>query len=76
MAYSADPDQLASTEGNQSGYTLFAKSGYIGVQQAPTLYKLRRATAFPIRLHVRLAKTQLSLCVGTGWSVFAWRLCG
>ena len=32
MANSADPDQLAS-EANWSGSTLFAKSGYIRVQQ-------------------------------------------
>ena len=29
MANSADPDQLASSEANWSGSTLFAKSGYI-----------------------------------------------
>ena len=33
MANSADPDQLASSEANWSGYTLFAKAGYIRVQQ-------------------------------------------
>ena len=33
MANSADPDQLASLEANRSGSTLFAKSGYIQVQQ-------------------------------------------
>ena len=35
MANSADPDQLASseTEANWSGSTLFAKAGYIQVQQ-------------------------------------------
>ena len=32
MANSADPDQLAS-EANWSGSALFAKSGYIWVQQ-------------------------------------------
>ena len=30
---SADPDQLASSEANWSGSTLFAKAGYIRVQQ-------------------------------------------
>ena len=30
MANSADPDQLASSEANWSGSTLFAKAGYIG----------------------------------------------
>ena len=29
MANSADPDQLASSEANRSGSTLFAKGGYI-----------------------------------------------
>ena len=33
MANSADPDQLASSEANWSGYTMFAKAGYIRVQQ-------------------------------------------
>ena len=33
MANSADPDQLASKEANWSGSTLFAKAGYIRVQQ-------------------------------------------
>ena len=33
MANSADPDQLASEEANWSGSTLFAKAGYIRVQQ-------------------------------------------
>ena len=33
MTNSADPDQLASSEANWSGATLFAKTGYIQVQQ-------------------------------------------
>ena len=33
MANSVDPDQLASSEANWSGYTLFANAGYIRVQQ-------------------------------------------
>ena len=33
MANSADPDQLVSSEANWSGSTLFAKSGYIQIQQ-------------------------------------------
>ena len=33
MANSADPDQLASSEANSSGSTLFANAGYICVQQ-------------------------------------------
>ena len=33
MANSADPDQLASSEANWSGTTLYAKAGYIQVQQ-------------------------------------------
>ena len=34
MANSADPDQLASSEANWSGSTLFAKAGYILVAKA------------------------------------------
>ena len=33
MQNSADPDQLASSEANWSESTLFAKAGYIWVQQ-------------------------------------------
>ena len=33
MANSADPDQLASSEANKSGSTLFVKTVYIRVQQ-------------------------------------------
>ena len=33
MANSADPDQLASSEANWCGSTLFANAGYIRVQQ-------------------------------------------
>ena len=33
MANSADPGQLASSEANWSGSTLFANAGYIRVQQ-------------------------------------------
>ena len=33
MSNSADPDQLASSEANWPGSTLFAKAGYIQVQQ-------------------------------------------
>ena len=33
MTNSADPDQLASEEANWSGSTLFAKAGYIRIQQ-------------------------------------------
>ena len=33
MANSADSDQLASSEANWSGSTLFAKSGFIRAQQ-------------------------------------------
>ena len=33
MTSSADPDQMASEEANWSGSTVFAKVGYIRVQQ-------------------------------------------
>ena len=33
MDNSADPDQLAASEANWSGSTLFIKTGYIRVQQ-------------------------------------------
>ena len=33
MTNSADPDQMASSEANWSGSTLFAKAEYIWVQQ-------------------------------------------
>ena len=40
MANSADPDQLASSEANWSGSTLFAKAGHIRVQQDKGWYTL------------------------------------
>ena len=33
MTNSADPDKLASSEANWSGSKLFAKAGYIQIQQ-------------------------------------------
>ena len=33
MTNSADPDQMASSEANWSGSTLFTKAGYILIQQ-------------------------------------------
>ena len=33
MANSAEPDQLAPSEANWSGSSLFAKAGYTGIQQ-------------------------------------------
>ena len=33
MTKSADPDQLASSEANWSASTLFARAGYIRIQQ-------------------------------------------
>ena len=41
MANSADPDQLASSEANWSGSTLFTKTGYIWVQQDKGSYWLK-----------------------------------
>ena len=40
MANSADPDQLGSSEANWSGSTLFAKAGYIRVQQDYSVKKI------------------------------------
>ena len=37
MANSADPDQLASSEANWSGSTLFAKTGIIRVHALPLI---------------------------------------
>ena len=42
MANSADPDQLASSEANWSGPTLFAKAGYIWVQQDKGWQELKK----------------------------------
>ena len=40
MTNSADPDQLASSEANWSGSTLFANAGYIRVQQDKDLNEI------------------------------------
>ena len=47
MANSVDPDQLASSEANWSGSTLFAKAGYIRVQQDKGLSSIKRMGAQP-----------------------------
>ena len=39
MTNSADPDQLASSEANWSGSTLFTKAWYIRVQQGKGWFK-------------------------------------
>ena len=39
MTNSADPDQLASSEANWSGSTLFAKAGYILAWQSGPAFK-------------------------------------
>ena len=46
MANSADPDQLASSEANWSGSTLFAKAGYIWVQQDKDLTQNLNQTVY------------------------------
>ena len=52
MANSADPDQLASSEANWSGSTLFAKAGYIQVQQDKGIFILVRLNE--LRCHAHL----------------------
>ena len=47
MANSADPDQLASTEANWSGSTLFAKAGYVA-------FSKRRVKNEPLQILVSL----------------------
>ena len=44
MANSADPDQLASSEANWSGSTLFAKTGYV-------VFSKRRVKNFLVHSH-------------------------
>ena len=80
MINSADPDQLASEEANWSGSTLFAKSGYIGVQQNKGFNSL--ITQLTVRKqtfrHVQLTKTQFSLHIMAVWpeySLSVWRNC-
>ena len=40
MTNSADPDQLASSEANWSGSTLFAEESHIQVQQDKGIFKI------------------------------------
>ena len=54
MTNSADPDQLASSEANRSGSTLFAKAGYILVQQDQGLYVKFSADTMQIYVHFNL----------------------
>ena len=52
MANSKDPDQLASEKANWSGSTLFAKAGYIRVQQDKELLKKCFLTGFYVLIFV------------------------
>ena len=46
MTNSADSDQLASSEANWSGSTLFAKTGHIRVQQDKSYSDLHEMSSF------------------------------
>ena len=72
MVNSADPDQLASSEANWSGSTLFAKAEYIRVQQdkeAPTdvLLTVPRQFLFVCLFKCRFCDIQLHLVLAVSW---------
>ena len=52
MTNSADPDQLASSEANWSGSTLFVKAGYIWVQQDKGYNSRIIFSRFPYKTYV------------------------
>ena len=54
MANSADPDQLASSEANWSGSTLFAKTGQIRVQKDKGLKDTLQLRAKETRLLLKM----------------------
>ena len=53
MANSADPDQLASSEANWSGSTLFAKAGYIRLQQDYYLFNISGKDVFCLAFYFK-----------------------
>ena len=85
MANNADPDQLASSEANWSGAALFAKTGYIWVQQDKgwncklSLKIHKRYLAFPcwyFRLGCELLAINMKvLLLFIGFSSCIWYLC-
>ena len=63
MANRADPDQLASTEANWSGSTLFEKAGYIWVQQDKGLINLAKQKPHKIWLWYSDIPSIKGLCI-------------
>ena len=68
MANSADPDQLASEEANWTGSTLFAKAGYIRIQQDKG-FKFPFRTIFPAYTQ-RQPTNQCCQCVDVSLHLF------
>ena len=70
VANSADPDQLASSEANWSGSTLFAQAGYIRVQQdkgSVTSEKFWQHNRFVISPHLHFLPDHGSYWIVRGW---------
>ena len=65
MTNSAGPDQLASSEANSSGSTLFAKAGYVRVQQDKckygTIYQLGHYENTPIQIYRKFHLQKLKI---------------
>ena len=67
MANSADPDQLASTEANWSGSTLFAKTLSIRVQQDQG-----QMSEYEAGLHSAVGSTSDCRLQGSQFQIPAW----
>ena len=81
MANSADPDQLASSEANWSGTTMFAKAGHIQVQQNKGSEHVKWNTSNEYPQHMfcgekrKIWRIFIEKCVLSGaiyWSRKAW----
>ena len=54
MTNSADPDQLASSEANWSGSTLFAKTGHVMLSKRRVKYFKKQMHKKQILMHLRM----------------------
>ena len=62
MANSANPDQLASSEANWSGSKLFAKAGYIPVQQDKGVNKNDKSQSSSACCHILICRCRCYIC--------------
>ena len=68
MTNSADPDQLAFSEANWSGSTLFAKIGHVVLSKRRVNPQVLRKI-FPVRLNATQNWMNKIKCIYKGWTL-------